>query len=407
VKLLYDLSVIGMAESSPENKTGVYRYTSGLLKALKRYTDVNMGYSHVDFHDSYEHSREYLKNNALSGKLCHDQAYSRPDFFPQFSTKYLTYFQRLFQLGGLSYEQSENCATFDIFHTPYCKIPSELKPYDHLKRVLTVHDLIPILFPGYFKRRNNTLPEIIQSIGTDSVICVSDSTRNDLLNYHAGIDPRKVYVSYLAADPSIFYVCKDAERFDKIKIKYSLPDNYMLSLSTFEPRKNLDHLIRCFVRFITEQHVSDMYLVLAGNQGWDSRKINLALQDAGIMRNKIITLGRVPDAELAPLYSNAQAFFYLSLYEGFGLPPLEAMQCGLPIVCSNVSSLPEVVGEAGILVDPLDENSLCDSMHKLYASKSLRDELCLRSIARAKLFSWEKCAKDHLAIYKAIIEQSA
>jgi glycosyltransferase involved in cell wall biosynthesis len=121
------------------------------------------------------------------------------------------------------------------------------------------------------------------------------------------------------------------------------------------------------------------------------------------VRDRIVMTGYVAEDDLAPLYSGALAFVYPSLYEGFGLPPLEAMQCGTPVITSNTSSLPEVVGDAGIMVDPLDQDALCDALSRVHGSAALRRELSRRSLARARQFSWERCIDQTLAAYRTAL----
>ena len=141
---------------------------------------------------------------------------------------------------------------------------------------------------------------------------------------------------------------------------------------------------------------------MVGTKGWMYDEIFKEYENANELKSKIIITGRVPDEDLATIYSNAHSFYYMSLYEGFGLPPLEAMQCGIATVTSNTSSLPEVVGDAGIMLEPNDSESLCNTMWKLYSDESLRKEYCLKGIEQSKLFSWEKCAIEHINIYSKI-----
>ena len=154
---------------------------------------------------------------------------------------------------------------------------------------------------------------------------------------------------------------------------------------------------------ITEKKVDDLSLVLVGKKGWDFEKIFQEYENAKELKSRIIITGRIPDDDLACIYSNANSFYYMSFYEGFGLPPLEAMQCGLPSVVSNTSSLPEVVGDAGILLDPKDQLALTQNMWKLYSDENYRSEMSLKSIEQSKKFSWEATVQQHVDIYRQII----
>ena len=173
-----------------------------------------------------------------------------------------------------------------------------------------------------------------------------------------------------------------------------------MSVCTFEPRKNLRHVIRSFVELIRTQPASrDLTLVLTGGQGWMCEPILAELARAELSSGRIIATGFVPDADLPPLYSGALAFLYLSRYEGFGLPPLEAMQCGAPVIVSNNSSLPEVVGEAGILLSPDDQDGLCQAIMDLHGQPGQRALLAAKSIRQAQRFGWEKNVRQTLDVY--------
>ncbi len=214
----------------------------------------------------------------------------------------------------------------------------------------------------------------------------------------------KVFVSRLAASPEIFYPSVSKERNDLVRKKYNLPEKYILSLSTLEPRKNIDHLIRSFITAITKYNIHDLNLVLVGAKGWQYDKIFEEYENARDLKEKIIITGRIPDEDLAPVYSQANSFYYMSFYEGFGLPPLEAMQCGIATVTSNTSSLPEVVGDAGILLDPKDGNALSEVIWKLYHDDEYRSDYAQKAVERAKEFSWEKTVEEHINIYNKILE---
>ena len=167
--------------------------------------------------------------------------------------------------------------------------------------------------------------------------------------------------------------------------------------------KNIAHLVRCFAQVIQEQNIQDLNLVLVGSQGWDYDAILQEISSQYTLRSRIIVTGRVADQDLAAIYSGAVAFVYPSLYEGFGLPPLEAMQCGVPVITSNTSSLPEVVGDAGILLDPTDVDALCHSIFKIYNQLSLREKMSAKSLEQAKKFSWERCTEETLDAYRTAL----
>jgi glycosyltransferase involved in cell wall biosynthesis len=233
------------------------------------------------------------------------------------------------------------------------------------------------------------------------VICDSQHTKNDLCNYLPDLDPERVKVIYLAADDN-FYQCADARLIAATKKKCGVPEgcSYLLALSSLVPRKNFPRTIRCFVRMLKESHVIDLYLVIVGEIGLDYEDILFEIESAGEFRSRILLAGYLPDEDLAPLYSGATAFVYLSFYEGFGLPPLEAMQCGTAVITSNTSSLPEVVGDAAIMVDPANEDAICDAMLNIYKDSSLQGSLSEKSLQRAKQFSWDRYNEQVINAYE-------
>jgi glycosyltransferase involved in cell wall biosynthesis len=242
----------------------------------------------------------------------------------------------------------------------------------------------------------------LRSIGPDDwVIANSESTRADLCG-RIDIDPARVFVTPFAASAELFHPVHDEPRIQAVRRRYGIPDGpYLLALNTLEPRKNMDHAIRAFTRLARQEQVRDLRFVLVGTKGWRYDRIFEAIEGAGALRDRIVLAGYVADEDLAPLYSGALAFVYPSRYEGFGLPPLEAMQCGVPVITSSTSSLPEVVGDAAVLLDPADADGLSQAMLELYRSPSLRADMSRRSLERARRFSWERCTRETLAAYRA------
>ncbi len=292
----------------------------------------------------------------------------------------------------------------DVYHsTGIVAIPAEIRRRTGLRRFQTIYDIIPLLQPEFFSWGGEALLKgIIESLGPeDQIIAISHATKNDLCD-RCGIAPERVIVTHLAADAGIFYPCGDMSRWKAVRHRYGLPDEpYVLSVATLEPRKNLDHLIRCFSQVVREAPSTDVRLVLAGAKGWDYEKIFAASGADGALRDRVTFTGRIEDEDLAALYSHASVFVYPSLYEGFGLPPLEAMQCGVPVITSNTSSLPEVVGEAGIMLAPDDADGLCQAIINVSGSSATREQMRAESLAQAAKFSWERCARETLEAYRS------
>ncbi|GJG89164.1 hypothetical protein tb265_43450 [Gemmatimonadetes bacterium T265] len=294
-------------------------------------------------------------------------------------------------------------ARADVFHSPVYALPPRGGRLPGVRYVLTIHDLIAFIHPEFsWSGAPEWLREIVDSIGPDDhVLTVSESTRQDLLAARPSIAPERVRVSHLAADGSKFYRVADADRLAAVRARYGIPDApYVLSVGTLEPRKNIAHLIRSFAALVRSERLDDLHLVLTGDRGW---KFDAIFAEAGRLdglEDRIVFTGYVDDADLAPLYSGALVFAFPSLYEGFGLPPLEAMQCGAPVIASNTSSMPEVVGDAGILVDPRDSDALAQAMLQVYRDGAMRDDLARRSAERAATFTWARYADRVIATYR-------
>jgi len=371
INVLYDISVLGQGQYDPRARTGVFRVIEYMAQGLATSQEVELSFSAI-----------------LSGIFQHCQSYmtSNP------SLKDITLYQSQFP-------------EIDIFHSSLYPLPDEItKP----TRFLTVFDIMPVKLPHFYDPNFTRMFQgIMNSLKpTDWAISISHFTKKDLCEY-TGINPERVFVTHLAADPGLFYQCNDSVRIASVRKKYGIPDApYILSLSTLDVRKNIDHVIRCFSKIVRQENIKDLYLVLVGTKGWNYDKIFKEIDNNPLLKERIILTGFVDDQDLASLYSGALTFVYPSFYEGFGLPPLEAMQCGIPVITSNISSLPEVVGDAGIMLLPDDADGLCHSMLEIYLKPSLRENMSLKSLEQAKKFSWERCTREIIAAYKVALSHS-
>jgi glycosyltransferase involved in cell wall biosynthesis len=297
-------------------------------------------------------------------------------------------------------------SSLDIYHCPFGAVPKWTGFQRKLRRFTTIYDLIPTLQPQHFYKSTVRAADRALSALTyeDWTLSISESTRRDLLEHFPQLDPEKAAVTQLAADPH-FMPQFDSAAIATARARYGIPEGeYFLSLCTVEPRKNVDVIIRAFVRFYKEQKLKkDVSLVLVGKVIERTPQLQAALESAGSLCDRIIFTGFVADEDLSFIYSGAQAFVYMSQYEGFGLPPLEAMQCGVPVIASDVSSIPEVVHDAGILLDPFDIDALSAAMGQLWNDQELRAALSKRGIQRAKLFSWERFSKQTLGAYRRAV----
>lgn len=262
------------------------------------------------------------------------------------------------------------------------------------KAVATVHDLGYRFFPQahpQFERRYLDLTTRTTSRRATCILADSLATTNDLVAEY-GMNENKISVVY----PGVEGLSRaTATEIDAVRTKYHLPERYFLFLGTLQPRKNIGRLIEAFARYCDETGDTETALVLAGKRGW---LIEQPLQHAldalpAAQRNRVIVTGYVEDADVAPLYSGALALALPSLYEGFGFPVLEAMHCGTPVLCSQTSSLPELAGDAAILVDPLKVEEIASGMARLATDTTLRDSLVQKGYQQAAKFTWKRAAE--------------
>ena len=288
----------------------------------------------------------------------------------------------------------------DLVHDPYEIGPLSFKmPF---KKVMTIHDLTPIIFPHAFGLPIVLLHKLLltRTLKTaDKIITDSNSTKNDLINYF-NIPEEKIRVILLAADEK-FKPLSNKE-IKEAKQKYNLNFPFILYVGTLEPRKNIPSLIKAFYKL--KKKNLQYKLVIAGKKGWKYKEIFETIDKLNLQSDVVFT-GYVPDEDLPALYNAADLFVYPSVYEGFGLPPLEAMACGTPVITSNTSSLPEVVGDAGIMVDPYDVDRLADAMQEVLTDEGLRADMTKKGLGRAKMFSWEKCARETLRVYEEVYNE--
>ncbi|MFN5398249.1 MAG: glycosyltransferase family 4 protein [Pseudanabaena sp.] len=426
LKVAYDISTLGQGYINPKAKTGVYRVVESLFFELVKSSEIEttaIPFNQISTIWENTSSSLYIKNQNLENQILFDPCFiSRFNLIPIYQTavklqrqliqfslkKYPILYkpslsiQVPFKLiSKLDIKPTFKPQNFNIYHSPFYPIPDRTAT-QNLHRVLTIYDLLPILTPQNFtKNICSKYKSIINSIDRhqDWITCISENTKQDFCNY-TGMNPERVFVTPLAASEN-FYPITDSEVISQKLKQYQIPAQpYLLSLCTLEPRKNLNFLLQCFAQLLAQDPSLETNLVLVGVSGWKNNNIFQTVQNNPLLKSHVIFTGYIPDHDLSAIYSGALAFVYPSLYEGFGLPPLEAMQCGTPVITSNTSSLPEVVGEAGLMINPSSRNDLCQAMLNLINNSKLRNQLSQKGIDRATQFSWSKCAGETIRVYE-------
>lgn len=306
---------------------------------------------------------------------------------------------RFFVLGGLPLLPGWRAAIdgCDIFHGADAITPRLRQP-----TVITIHDLTTHLFPQYHTRLNRlylrwALP--VMARRSAAIIADSHATKRDIVA-QLGVSPNKITVVHLGVDGAVF-APQPAATAGPALTQVGVRRPYLLAVGTLEPRKNLATLLRAYATL----PASTPPLVLVGGLGWGDDSLATAI-DALNLRGRVQMTGYIADELLPALYSQAEVFVYPSIYEGFGLPVLEAMACGAPVITSNVSSLPEVAGDAALLVDPHDVGKLAAAIQTLLEAPGQRQRRQEAGLVRARAFSWARCAFDTVNVYRAVLEQT-
>ncbi len=262
--------------------------------------------------------------------------------------------------------------------------------------VLIIPDLSHVLFPEFHRVISRQTGRLLMKralLNARMIIAISEHTKSDILTYMGGtLSASKIAVAHIACD-ELYARKPSTEKLNLVRGRYMLPEKYVLSVGTLEPRKNYETLITAFRQCVTNGVAHD--LVIAGRKGWFFETIFEEVRKQNL-ESRVHFLGFIPLDDMPALYSMAEAFVYPSLYEGFGIPPLEAMTCGVPVITSNVTSLPEVTGTAAILVNPRDVQALSAEMERLLRDEQLRAHYIRAGLERSRHFSWKIFAENVL-----------
>jgi glycosyltransferase involved in cell wall biosynthesis len=359
--------------------TGIGRYAVELLRALAQqptpHEIVLLSTEREDRHQLWHRFEHY----ALSG--CH--------LLPM-----------LISIGQLTLARAARRYSLDLVHDPNGIAPF-LGLDARVRRIVTLHDTCAYIYPGKHNRLDNwryhtLLPRAARQ--ADAVITVSECSRVDLMQ-HLQLPLARIHSTSEGIDPK-FRPAADDQRCAEALARYGIDRPYILYVGSLNARKNIGRLFAAYKQLL-DQHPT-IKLVVGGKRQWQAGEIDTALNRFNL-HGAVHFTGYIADGDLPAIYSAAEVFVFPSLYEGFGLPPLEAMACGTPVVTSNVSSLPEVVGDAALTVDPYDVNALAAAIGRLLTDTSLRRELRVRGLAHAAQFTWERSARETLAVYEDVL----
>ena len=280
-----------------------------------------------------------------------------------------------------------------LWHRPdVLFVPASTLPLVHPRSVYTEHDVAWIYYPEiftFYMRWFHRIFSWLARTGATKIIAISEATKKDLVN-HYGVETKKISVV-----PHGYQITDGVNKQLSRELKAKLPEKYVLFLSTIQPRKNLVGLIEAFADLKNEHPELPHKLVVVGGKGW---KYEESLQAIKKHQDIVTYLGRVNDDERWPIYANADLFVNASFYEGFGMWILEAFECGTPVAVSNISSLPEVGGDAAIYFDPHKKSEIKDAIYKVLSQPEFKQELIQKGRQRLQDFSWEKCAKQTLEV---------
>lgn len=363
-------------------KTGMFYYTENLIKHIVR-IDIENQYFLFYGAGLRQHSTYPSISDAPN---LHNKLIRMP-------TRLYRFIERkwpLFPIGPW-------LGKYDVFHSPTFLAPLYVR-----RCVLTIMDMIAFKFPHFYPpdlEFTNLLRQCLPTLSKQAarIITISESSKRDIVDI-LQIPAERVVVTPLAASTQ-YQLMNDQKIIERIKAKYGIMGSYICHLGTLEPRKNIVALVKAYAKLKAKS--LPHFLLLVGNKGWFCEEIFIAISQLGLEKDVIIP-GYVGDEDVPALLNGADLFVYPSFYEGFGLPILEAMSCGVPVITSNVSSLPEVVGDAAILIDPNDVDQLAAAMEKVLSDASLKEELRRKGLERAKQFSWDKTAYKTLRVYEEV-----
>lgn len=285
----------------------------------------------------------------------------------------------------------------DIYHGTNYSLPL----FANVKKVLTIFDMISFLSPRWYKPLSRYRVQKLIHLSSrtaDKIITGSENSKKDIIRI-LGIPEEKIKVIYIGIEEE-YKIINDESKLNFVKAKYGISKKFILHVGSMNPRKNISRLIEAY-SMLPFELLDEYQLVLAGGKGWRSYEIFDKISKMGL-NDQVVVTGFVEDDDLPLLMNAADLLVFPSLYEGFGIPPLEAMACGTPVVASNTSSIPEVVGNAALLFDPYNVEEMSSSIYKVLTDEKLKNDLIQKGLEHVKLFSWDKAVKETLKVYNEV-----
>lgn len=394
MKILFDISTLGTAYARPlQGRTGVFRATESIFRALHRLEGSSLTLC-----------ARGRTPDAVAWSMSDIDARRLPIHAPALQKlaarhpwlRWPAALERTLRPSSLSCD-SEAYLVPHFHHLPSVSRESRSA------RILILHDVLPLTHPEWFPTTEpKTLRQAVRRLEADDWTVVFDT--QEALNEASKVvrlPLDRSHVVPLGIDHGQFRPSTDSDAMRRFRARIGLDGQWFCTLGTLEPRKNLDVAIQAFRMFLERTGRDDMHLVLAGTKGWKTEAIASALSDAGKAWDRIILPGFLSDEELPLLYGGAAAFLFPSLAEGFGLPPLEAMASGAPVVSSDASCMPEVLGSAALWVDPRDVAGWSEAMERIASDATLRQDLRARGIAHASRYTWKATAERLLGVLQS------
>lgn len=332
--------------------------------------------------------------------------YHKKNFNPELTPPNFSNYEILQKPFPLFWTQIRLCHSLfqekpDVLWMPMHNIP--IFRSKKIKTIVTIHDLAFKYFPDHFKKWDLVKLNLLADWAirkSDKIIAISEATKKDILKFYPGIKENKINVINHGFDKEIFEKDRDQEKEREIKNKFNIQGRYIFYIGALQPRKNLGTLINAFEKIKEEKQYKNVKLVLAGEKAWLWKEIFEQIEKSPV-KSEIITPGKIKFSDIGHLMRGAEIFCFPSLYEGFGIPVLEAFISKVPVICANNSSLPEVAGEAVLYFEPKNGDELAGQIKKVLDNPELKKEMISKGFVQAQKFSWEKCARETLEYLKS------